>query len=528
MKIAIAQQNYTVGDIEGNSVMIIDAIKRAKCEGVDLVLFPEQAISGVGAYDLLRKSTFLEMCEDALINIASHCDGITAIVGLPTPSNKGTVSSAAVIKDRHIIKYVNKRHITARREMGFIVGGRGSEVVEIAGQRCLIVVGSDIQRVKDVDQSINTIISINARKYTKGALTLRYNGLRTLSFIERKNVIFANLVGGNSEIIYDGTSGVFNTKGELILYMKSFEEDFGVCDLADKNLGLPSPPLTTYNDRMPLLYKAAVMGLKDYFLKNDYAKACIALSGGIDSTVVASLAVAAFGKDNVVAFIMPSGENSQESTNDAIDIACRLGIEHKLIPINNSYNAIMESMGSTIGGSQFDVTDENIQARIRTILLMAFQNKHGHVLLNSTNKSENALGLCTLYGDTAGAFCVTGDLYKSEVYDLARYINKISDDIIPDRILEREPTSELHPEKLVETPLPPYEVVDAILYRMIELEQHREEIINAGFESTDVNNIHAMLLNNVKKRSQYPPVLRLSTCSFKHERLMPLTNKYGI
>ncbi len=526
MKIALAQQNYTVGDIEGNTLKIMDAINRAKSEGADLVLFAEQAISGVPAFDLLRKSTFLEICEDSLVQIASCCDGITAIVGLPVHSSKGTNSAAAVIQDRKIVKFVTKRNITARREMGFIVQGRGSEIIDVAGHRCMIVVGNDIDRLKDVDNSVDTIISINVRKYAKGALSYRFSSLRALAYVEQKNVVIINQVGGNSEIVYDGSSGVFNSKGELTLYMKSFEEDFVIHDIDSGEPGLSTAPLTSYNDRMPLLYKAAVMGLRDYFHKNDYEKACIRLSGGIDSAVVAALAVAALGAENVVSFILPSSSTSQGAISDAERLATRLGIEHNVVSIADAYNSIITVL-APFGDGVFDVSDENIQERIRTIILMAYQNKRGPILLNSSNKSENALGLCTLYGDTAGAFCVTGDLYKSEVYDLARYINKITDDIIPEEILIKEPTSELHPEKLVETPLPPYEVVDAILYRMIELEQHREEVINAGFDSEVVENIHAMLLQNAKKRYQYPPVLRLSTCSFRHERLMPLTNKYG-
>lgn len=339
-------------------------------------------------------------------------------------------------------------------------------------------------------------------------------------------MVIINQVGGNSEIVYDGSSCVFNPKGELMFLMKSFEEDFKIHDLEIEESGATVPPLSSNNHRMPLVYKAAVMGLRDYFYKNDYKKACVRLSGGIDSAVTATLAVEALGKENVVAFTMPSATTSEGSVNDAKEMAANLGIEHNIIPIKDIYESTIKSMAQFSDGI-YDVSDENILERIRTIILMGYQNKKGPILINSTNKSETALGLCTLYGDTAGAFCPTGDLYKSEVYDLARYINKISNDVIPDNILLKEPTSELHPEKLIETPLPPYEVVDAILYRMIELEQHREEVINAGFDSDVVENIHSMLLQNAKKRYQYPPVLRLSTCAFGHERLMPLTNKYG-
>ena len=197
------------------------------------------------------------------------------------------------------------------------------------------------------------------------------------------------------------------------------------------------------------------------------------------------------------------------------------------MPINEAYTAIMDTLKPVTGGTEFDATEENIQSRIRTVLLMALQNKEGYVLLNSSNKSENAIGWCTLYGDTAGAFSVTGDLYKSEIYDLARYINHAFGNVIPEEILKKEPSSELRPNQKDSDSLPPYEVVDAILYRMIEEGQHREEIVNAGFDAKVVEKIHTMVMQNVKKRYQYPPVLRLSACAFRHECLLPLINKYG-
>ena len=233
------------------------------------------------------------------------------------------------------------------------------------------------------------------------------------------------------------------------------------------------------------------------------------------------------GRENVRGLMMPSQYSSDHSVTDAEMLAKSLGIEYSVLPITESYVSIVNTLKPAIGGRDFDSTEENIQARIRTIMLMAVQNKTDYILLNSSNKSENALGLCTLYGDTAGAFSVTGDLYKTEMYDLARYINKRFDNVIPENILTKEPSSELHPDQKDSDLLPPYEVVDAILLRMIEQGQHREEIVNAGFDSEVVERIHAMIMKNEKKRYQFPPVLRLSSCAFKHERLMPLINKYG-
>ena len=516
MKIAIAQLNYTIGDVDGNASKIIDSIHKAKAQHADLVVFAEQAVSGTPAF---------ELCEDALVEIASCCDGIAAIVGLPILTTEGTISAAALIQDRKVLRYVGKKYITARREMGFLVPSKGYEYATIKGHKCAIIVGDDLSREHDFDQSVETIISVNARKYGKGTMTYRYEMMRNLAFVESKNLVLVNQVGGSTDIVYDGTSGALNSRGELVLMMKNFEEDFQIFDTkaAAEPVAVPS----TYNDRTRLVYEAACCGLRDFFRKNGYRKASIGLSGGIDSAVVACIAVDALGAENVRALLMPSPFSSHESVEDAKELARNLGIEYNVIPISEIYTSVVNTLKPVIGGTEFDATEENIQTRIRTVLLMALQNKTDYILLNSSNKSENALGLCTLYGDTAGAFSPTGDLYKSEMYDVARYINRMQGDVIPENILTKEPSSELHPGQKDSDILPPYEVVDAILFRMIEEGQHREEIVNAGFDSEVVEKIHAMIMRNEKKRYQFPPVLRLSSCTFGHERLMPLTNKYG-
>ena len=525
MKIAIAQLNYTIGDIDGNVSKIIDAINKAKARRADLVIFAEQAVSGTPAFDLLRKTTFLELCEDALVEIASCCDGIAAIVGLPMLTHDGTISAAALIQDRKVLRYVGKKYITARREMGFLTPSKGYEYATIKGHKCAIIVGDDLSRERNYDQSVETVISINARKYGRGTMTYRYELMRNLAFVEGKNLVMVNQVGGATDIVYDGTSGAFDRRGNLVLMMKSFEEDFALFDT--EAAGEPVHVPSTYESRTRMVYEAACCGVRDFFRKNGYRKACIGLSGGIDSAVVAAIAVEALGREHVRALLMPSPFSSDHSVEDAKELALNLGIEYNVIPINEIYRSVVDTLKPVIGGREFDATEENIQTRIRTVLLMAVQNKSDYILLNSSNKSENALELCTLYGDTAGAFSPTGDLYKSEMYDVARYINRMHDNVIPEKILDKEPSSELHPGQKDSDILPPYEVVDAILYRMIEEGQHREEIVNAGFDAEVVEKIHGMIMRNEKKRYQFPPVLRLSACSFGHERLMPLTNKYG-
>ena len=425
MKIALAQLNYTIGDIEGNKSKIIGAVERAKSEGADLVVFAEQALSGTPALDLLCKTTFIELCEEALDEIASHCGRIAAVVGVPVLTECGTVSAAAVIQHGEVERCISKRFITARREMGFLVQGSGCETITICGERVAVIVGDDLSRTSNFDKSVDLILSINARRFGKGMMTYRYNTMHDLAYVESKRIMLINQVGGSTEIVYDGTSAVVGADGQIELLMKSFEEDFAIFDTRAEHEPI-AVPYTTYKDRTRMVYSAAVCGLHDYFGKNGYAKAAIGLSGGIDSAVVACLAVDALGRENVKALLMPSQFSSDHSVVDARELADNLGIAYDVVPITEAYKAVVDTMKPVIGGTAFDATEENIQARLRTVMLMALQNKCGYILLNSSNKSENALGFCTLYGDTAGAFSVTGDLYKGEIYDLARYINKLS------------------------------------------------------------------------------------------------------
>ncbi|MBQ1226940.1 MAG: NAD(+) synthase, partial [Alistipes sp.] len=388
MKIALAQLNYTIGDIDGNMSLIKDAVAKAKMEKADVVLFAEYAISGTPAYDLLRKTTFLTLCEEALEEIASACKGITAIVGSPMLTERGAVSAAVVLRDGEIVDVVEKQHIKARREAGFIVSGEGYKEIDLYGKRVAVVVGDDLSHLQELDSDIDLVVSINSRRYGKGLLTYRLETLRNLTYTEARNVVIMNQVGGAGDLVYDGTSGVMNKSGELELLLKSFEEDFQIYDTEAENEPI-EVPFTSYNDRTRIVYKAACLGLRDYFHKNGYKKACVGLSGGIDSSVVACLAVGALGAENVKGLMLPSQFSSESSVEDAKKLAENLGIDFSVLPISEAYTAIMNTLKPITGGTEFDATEENIQSRIRTVLLMALQNKDGYVLLNSSNKSEN-------------------------------------------------------------------------------------------------------------------------------------------
>lgn len=522
MKLALAQINPTIGDFEGNKLRIIDAVLRAKGAGADLIVFPEQALSGAPAYDLLNKVTFLDLGEEALVEIASHCDDIVAIIGLPIQHGNRTISTAALIRERKVVRYVGKKCILSRDEVRHIIPSAGPEFVKIGGHQIALVVGDDIRDQNHYGERCDTIINIALSRYARGVVEQRYDFFRRLAFTTGKNVAFVNPVGGQTDVVYDGSSAVFNGRGEAIALLKNFEEDLQIIDL-----DTPNPPLDIpYQNKTANVYCAIKLGLKDYFAKNGFRKAALGLSGGIDSAVVLAIATEVLGAENVRVLMLPSQYSTDHSVDDAKQLAVNLGIEYNIIPISSAYDAVVAELHGALGKSPFDVTEENIQARLRMVYLMALSNKYGHILLNCSNKSELAVGYGTLYGDSAGSLSVIGDLYKTEVFDLARYINR-QREIIPTNILRKEPSAELRPEQKDSDSLPAYDELDAILYRMIEEGQHREEIINAGFDAATVMNVYRMVNRNEYKRVQFCPVLRMSTCTFRKGRVWPLTSKYG-
>lgn len=523
MKIAVAQLNYTIGDFEGNKVKIIDCINRAKSQDADLVIFAQGAISGTPGYDLLRKYTFLEYCEEALVEIASYCDDISVLVGLPIPGENGTVSAAAHIHNRRIERYIGKKNVVSREEKTYMVPGKGSQYVRIAGENVAVIVGEDIHTESEYGQDADIILNLIATPYSRGIVERRYNFYKDIAYTSGKPVVYVNQVGGQTDVIYDGSSAAFNDKGEIVALLKNFKEDFIVIDTKAANPTIPMPP----QNKTQNVFCAMKMGLKDYFTKNGFTKACLGMSGGIDSAVVAAIAAEALGAENVRLLMMPSQFSTEHSVDDAVEMAERLGVEYNVVPITEAYKAITETMLPVLGGTRFDITEENIQSRIRAVMLMALSNKFGYIVLNTSNKSESAVGYGTMYGDTIGAISIAGDLYKSEIYDLARYINQFRGNVIPENILIKEPSAELHPGQLDSDRLPTYETLDAILYRMIEKGQHREEIINAGFDAATVLHVHSLLLRNEYKRRQGCPVFRLSTAPLGKKFIMPLTNRYG-
>ncbi|MFI3267055.1 MAG: NAD+ synthase [Rikenellaceae bacterium] len=522
MKIALAQLNYSIGDFEANKAKIIDNINKAKQQNADLVVFGEQAISGAPAYDLLNKVAFLDLCEETLLEIASYCTDISVIVGLPTSNNSKTISVAAVIQNQKVLRYVGKKTIKSRNELYHIKPSQGCEYITINDKNIAIVVGEDIKAEQEYGERADFIINITNVAYSRRIIERRYEFYKQLSYCTGKPIIYVNNVGGSTDIVYDGSSGVFNARGQAVCLLKSFEEDFAIVD-SDETM--PAIELE-YQNKTHNVYKAIKLGLGDYFRKNGFTKACIGISGGIDSAVVASMATEVLGKENVFGVMMPSQYSTDHSVDDATVLASNLGIQTALVPIAPTFNMLQESMKPVFEDRPFDVTEENMQARIRGTIMMSVANKFGSIMLNTSNKSEGAVGYGTLYGDDIGAISIIGDLYKTEVYDLARYINR-DKEIIPSNTINKAPSAELRPGQKDSDSIPDYDMLDAILYRMIEEGQSREEIINAGFDEQDVYHVYSLVLKNEFKRYQFCPTLSMSTCTFGCDRIMPLTSKYG-
>lgn len=501
---------------------IMDAIGRAKADGADLVVFAEQSISGVTAYDLLNRVPFLNMCEEALSDIASCCDGIAALVGTPVQEGGRTVSAAAFLRDGRVAGYVTRKYVLQRDDATYIYPGYGCGSFDVNGHRVAVVVGEDIMSPEGYSGFAETVVNVGSSKYARQRIEKRYDFLKNVAYRSGANVVFVNHVGANTDVVYDGSSAVFDSKGAPVALLASFAEDYRCIDLDADNAPLEIP----YQDKTRNVYNALKLGLHDFFRKHGYRQACLGLSGGIDSAVVAALAVEVLGADNVRVLLMPSQFSSDHSKEDAMQMVNTLGMQYDVVPITDMYSTVMRGMGPVFGAATgFGVAEENIQARLRGLLLMALSNKFGHILLNTTNKSELALGWGTLYGDTAGMLGVIGDVYKGEVYDLARYINR-DVKFIPENILLKAPSAELRPEQKDTDYLPSYDVTDSILYRLIEESQTREEVINAGFDAEVVHKIYNMILKNEQKRYQFCPVLRVSTCPLGIMRVMPITGKY--
>lgn len=554
MKIAIAQINTTIGDFDGNAAKIIKYIKWAERGGADIVVFPEMATTGYPPRDLLEKPYFVRKNLECLSRIAGECKKISAIVGYVSINKskvgKGLFNSAAVLSFGRIRFVQNKALLPTYDvfdEARHFEPGTVHKIFKIAGTKVGITICEDVwnkaslegRRLYSYDPVKNLaragakiIINISASPFWLGKGSVRQSLISTAARKYRLPFVYVNMVGGNDELVFDGRSMAVNAKGKICWEAKPFAEDAHIVDTDDLK-----PAARNNTIDMGDLYQALVLGLGDYARKCGFKKAIIGLSGGIDSAVVASLAALALGAENVIGIAMPSPYSSSESVTDARELAKSLGITFKEIGITDIYNSylglsIFNSNTQTPFDSaqgrlkHLDTSVENIQARIRGNILMAMSNKTGALVLSTGNKSELAVGYCTLYGDMAGGLAVISDVPKTAVYELARYINKEHGDVIPRSSLTKAPSAELRPGQKDTDSLPPYNILDKILKLYIEDQISLSDIVKKGFDKSLVSDIIRRIDLSEYKRRQAPPGLKVTSKAFGVGRRQPISWKY--
>lgn len=584
MKIALAQLNYHIGNFTANNAKIRAHIERAKADGADLVVFAELAVGGYPAKDLLRNTSFLRQCDDSLAEIAQACHGICCIIGAPVPNTdpegKALYNAAVVLADGRVQHIARKSFLPdydVFDEYRYFEPSRAVSCIDIKGEKVALTVCEDLWD-DDLANSYVGDIMTELRKENPSliiniaASPFSYTHFENRLAVLRRNVIkagcplvYVNQVGAHTDIIFDGRSLAIDRNGDILTELTGFAEDYQLVNSYNK---APEPPKNDPSSSWPeermttkqsgeqktsrlrrdhvvpprddaslrlhtqfsnisqyteiaLIHQALLLGIRDYFQKSGFKKAILGLSGGLDSAVVAALACEALGSENVLAVLMPSKYSSDHSIKDALDLVENTGCTHHVIPIEDIVLAFDQTLAKAFAGRAADVTEENIQARIRGTTLMALSNKFGHILLNTSNKSEAAVGYGTLYGDMAGSLSVIGDVYKTQAFALARYINR-EREIIPLNTIVKPPSAELRPDQKDADSLPPYDILDSILYQLIEMERSEQEVIQSGFDETLVRRVARLLRNAEFKRFQAPPTLRVSAKAFGSGRVMPL------
>jgi len=550
MKIAIAQLNYTIGAFEENYEKIVRSIRRARQEKAALIIFSELAISGYPPHDLLEYKHFVDSCENLVHQIAVECHGIAAVVGGPSVNpgqqGKNLYNSAYFLANGAVQRIIHKtllptydifdeyRYFEQNTEFSLITYKGFNIAITICEdlwyrQPILTGYGKDrlysvcpMDRLSGLCPDFLINIAASPFSYLQGEIKA---GILTDNAARYKvPVYYVNQVGANTELIFDGGSMVVNPSG-IISRMKLFEEDFCLYDTADilaakaESVSIPKP------EEISLIYDALILGIRDYFRKSGLKSAIVGLSGGIDSAVTLVLATRALGPSNLRALLMPSQYSSEHSVMDAITLTRNLGVRYDIIDIRDIFSQYVQSLNTVFRGMPEDLTEENIQARIRGNLLMALSNKFGNMVLNTSNKSEAAVGYGTLYGDMNGGLSVLGDVYKSDVYRLAVYINR-DREIIPQNSITKSPSAELRPDQKDSDTLPEYAILDKVLFNYIELKKSADEIIRLGIDQHVVEKVIHLVNLNEYKRYQTPPVLRISTKAFGPGRKMPLVARY--
>ena len=539
MRIAIAQLNFHVGNFEENSSKIINAIGKAEKENADLIVFSELAICGYPPRDFLEFDEFIEECLLHINNIAKHCVNIAAIVGGPSknPSPRGKkLYNSAYFLDKGKIENVFHKTLLPNYdvfdEYRYFEPNNEFKILNFKGEKIALTICEDLWNISEklyevdpmeelVKQGSTLMINIAASPFNYQQATTRQNVLKSNFKKYEVPIVYCNHSGAQTELIFDGGSLFINKNGIVEEELSYFQEDFKIIDTASNS----EKEVTVTQNKTENIHKALVLGIQDYFRKLGFKKALLGLSGGIDSAVVFALAAEALGSENVLGILMPSQFSSDHSVGDAKKLAHNLNAETHTIEIEPLFSEFSSELAPVFQNLPFGLAEENLQARIRGTLLMAVSNKFGHILLNTTNKSEAAVGYGTLYGDMNGGLSVLGDLYKTEVYELAKHINR-NKEIIPLNSIIKAPSAELRPGQKDSDSLPEYDILDKILYQYIELRKGPEAIIHQGFPEQTVKKILKMVNISEYKRHQTPPILRVSTKAFGTGRRMPIVGKY--
>lgn len=529
MKIAIAQINCTVGDIAGNAEKIIASAVQAKAQGATLVVTPELSLCGYPPEDLLLRSDFLDACDEALKVLASKLPDITVIVGHPHQVEDACFNAASVLQDGKVFATYHKHALpnyAVFDEKRYFSAGTDALVFKHEDVKIGVLICADVWEPAPALMAkaagAELLIALNASPFHMEKQFTRLEKLRQRVIDTHLPIIYTNMVGGQDELVFDGASFVLNTSGDLACELPAFESTLEIVDFehAAPVLSAVAKPLTVEAS----VYHALKLGLADYINKNGFPGVVLGMSGGIDSALTLAVAVDALGADKVHAVMMPSEFTADISVNDAREMASTLGVKYSEIAIGTLYEEYLAALSPQFDGLTFDATEENLQARIRGMLLMAISNKFGSIVVTTGNKSEMAVGYCTLYGDMAGGFALLKDVPKTLVYKLCNYRNALSK-VIPQRIITRPPSAELRANQLDQDSLPPYEVLDGIIEAYVEDDLGQEDIVALGYSVADVNRVIAMIDRNEYKRRQSPVGVRITHKGFGKDRRYPITAK---
>lgn len=529
IKIAIAQMNCMVGDIAGNVEKIVTSALQAKAQGATLLVTPELSLCGYPPEDLLLRADFLDACDEALDELSAAVQGITVIVGHPHQVGDACYNAASVLQDGKIIATYHKHALPNHSvfdEKRYFAAGSNALVFAHKGVSIGVLICADVWEsapallAKAIGAEL--LIALNASPFHMEKQSARLEVLRDRVAETTLPIIYTNMVGGQDELVFDGGSFVLDATGELTHQLPAFESSLAIVEF---NGSCPIPgTIVPHLSIEASVYHALKQGLHDYVHKNGFPGVVLGLSGGVDSALTLAIAVDALGAENVHAVLMSSEFTASMSVDDAIEMAKNLGVKYSLIPIATLFEHFRSALANEFEGLPFDATEENLQARIRGMLLMALSNKFGSIVVTTGNKSEMAVGYCTLYGDMAGGFALLKDVPKTLVYKLCHYRNNLSE-VIPQRIITRPPSAELRENQLDQDSLPPYEVLDAIMEAYVENDLSRVDIVSMGYQVADVNRVINLIDRNEYKRRQSPVGVRITHKGFGKDRRYPITVK---